>query len=191
MTTTQFYLQPVSLQQAQQIYEQHMTRDFPPAELKPFAMIRQGMQQGSYDFLALYRADDTLMGYAVLVAEPGQPAALLDYYAVLPQTRGGGVGAAGLQLLRQYYAAQKDSILIESEYPAEAPDPAAARRRIGFYQRHGFFLNDYEYYQPPMRAGQEKLPLFIMSTGAPLNRAQFERTRDELYARVYKYDAKG
>ena len=100
MTTTQFYLQPVSLQQAQQIYEQHMTRDFPPAELKPFAMIRQGMQQGSYDFLALYRTDDTLMGYAVLVAEPGQPAALLDYYAVLPQTRGSGVGAAGLQLLR-------------------------------------------------------------------------------------------
>ena len=58
-------------------------------------------------------------------------------------------------------------------------------------QRHGFFLNDYEYYQPPMRAGQEKLPLFVMSTGAPLNRAQFERTRDELYARVYKYGAKG
>ena len=31
----------------------------------------------------------------------------------------------------------------------------------------------------------------LESTGAPLNRAQFERTRDELYARVYKYGAKG
>ena len=42
-----------------------------------------------------------------------------------------------------------------------------------------------------MRAGQEKLPLLVMSTGAPLSRAQFEKTRGELYARVYKYDVKG
>ena len=108
----------------------------------------------------------------------------IEHLAVDPARRNGGVGGRFL-----------DAVIAESEQPAvlevELPETNIARRRIGFYQRHGFFLNDYEYYQPPMRAGQEKLPLFIMSTGAPLNRAQFERTRDELYARVYKYDAKG
>lgn len=108
----------------------------------------------------------------------------IEHLAVDPARRNGGVGGRFL-----------DAVITESERPAvlevELPETDIARRRIGFYQRHGFFLNDYEYYQPPMRAGQEKLPLLVMSTGAPLSRAQFEKTRGELYARVYKYDVKG
>ena len=62
---------------------------------------------------------------------------LLDYFAVLPQYRGSGVGTAVLKELAAYYAPRKQSLIIECEHPAEAPEPAVARRRIGFYLRAG------------------------------------------------------
>ena len=137
MNSEHFFLQAVSPKIAEEIYNRYMVADFPPAERKPLAMILQGMQAGNYEFLGLYAADQTLAGYAVLVTGREQAAALLDYYAVLPQNRCGGVGKTGLALLRQHYAGRLDNILIESEYPAEAPDPALAERRLGFYARAG------------------------------------------------------
>lgn len=129
-------LEPVSTQDAAEIYEEYMISDFPPSERKPFAMIRQGMETGEYEFLAL-RDTFGLAGYAVLVLEQGRKAALLDYYAVVPQRRCSGTGALGLSLLRKYYAQRLDNILIESEHPDEAPNPALAGRRLGFYERAG------------------------------------------------------
>ncbi len=136
MQNTICRLRPVLPEEAAVIYEQHMVRDFPDSERKPFAMIREGMERGTYDFLALQNGQG-LAGYAALVAEPEQSAILLDYYAVLPTLRGSGAGTAGLALLRQYYAGKRDNILIESEHPDEAPDSALAERRLGFYTRAG------------------------------------------------------
>ncbi len=108
----------------------------------------------------------------------------IEHLAVDPALRNGGVGGRFL-----------DAVIAESNRPAvlevEPPETDIARRRIGFYQRHGFFLNDYEYYQLPLRAGNERLPLLVMTTGAPLSRSEFETTRDEIYARVYKGGVKG
>ena len=42
-----------------------------------------------------------------------------------------------LKELAAYYAPRKQSLIIECEHPAEAPEPAVARRRIGFYLRAG------------------------------------------------------
>lgn len=108
----------------------------------------------------------------------------IEHLAVDPSQRNGGVGG---RFLDDVIAACKMPAVLE----VEPPETEMARRRIGFYQRHGFFLNDYEYYQPPMRAGQEKLPLLLMTTGAPLNRGEFEALRRDIYARVYKADARG
>ena len=47
------------------------------------------------------------------------------------------VGTAVLKELAAYYAPRKQSLIIECEHPAEAPEPAVARRRIGFYLRAG------------------------------------------------------
>ena len=76
------------------------------------------------------------MGKAVNQAK-AQRTALLDYFAVRCDLRGSGVGTAALQLIRDYYALRVQDLLLECEHPAEAPDPAVARRRIGFYLRAG------------------------------------------------------
>lgn len=121
---------------AREIYETRMVEDFPPDELKPFRSIEQAIRAGLYEPLAFFR-DGALAAYAFQVAVPGCRSALLDYFAVLPALRGGGVGTEALRDLAAWYAPRLADLIIECEHPAEAPDPAAARRRIGFYLRAG------------------------------------------------------
>lgn len=158
-----------------------MARSFPEDEYRTREGQRALLDDPAYRLYGLRDGD----GVSALCAAWALTDTLfIEHLAVDPALRNGGVGGRFL-----------DAVIAESNRPVvlevEPPETEIARRRIGFYQRHGFFLNDYEYYQPPMRAGQEKLPLLVMTTGAPLSRAQFEKTRDELYARVYKYDVKG
>ena len=103
----------------------------------------------------------------------------IEHLAVDPARRNGGLGGRFL-----------DEVIAEAKRPAvlevEPPEDDISRRRIGFYQRHGFSLNDYDYLQLPLRAGQSPKPLLIMTTGGAISRAEFEALRNEIYARVYR-----
>ena len=118
------------------LYDTAMRRDFPAEELKPFAAMDARLQDGSYEPLQFYQQGKPA-AYAMLLVPPGCPCALLDYFAVEPRLRGAGAGTAALHTLAEHYALRRDCLLIECEHPAEAPDPAAARRRIAFYLRAG------------------------------------------------------
>ena len=61
----------------------------------------------------------------------------MDYFAVRSDLRGSGIGTRALHLLQAHYAPRLAALLLECEHPAEAPDAAIARRRIGFYLRAG------------------------------------------------------
>lgn len=122
--------------EAEQIYHTHMERDFPPSELKPFSSVQDMMHRGMYEPLALYE-DGQLAAYAWQTVLPDCPGALLDYFAVLPDRRGGGVGTRALHALVGYYTPRKQTLILECEHPAFAPDPAVAKRRVGFYLRAG------------------------------------------------------
>ena len=45
----------------------------------------------------------------------------------------------------------------------EPPEDELTRRRIGFYERNGFVLNDYDYVQPSLGEGKDPVPLRIMT----------------------------
>ena len=124
----------------EELYHTALPRDFPAAECKPFAEIRRLLEAGVYEPLLLTDDAGARLAYAWQVVLPGQRTALLDYFAVRCDLRGSGVGTAALQLIRDYYALRVQDLLLECEHPAEAPDPAVARRRIGFYLRAGACL---------------------------------------------------
>ena len=107
---------------ARQLYESRMARDFPPGELKPFAAMEELLAAGLYEPLTF--TDDA-------------GAVLVDYFAVRSDLRGSGIGTRALHLLQAHYAPRLATLLLECEHPAEAPDAAIARRRIGFYLRAG------------------------------------------------------
>lgn len=94
----------LNVEQAQSIYRSQMVRDFPESELKPFASVQGMMTRGLYEPLAFYDEAGALMAYAWQAVLPQCRNVLLDYFAVLPQYRGSGVGTAVLKELAAYYA---------------------------------------------------------------------------------------
>lgn len=130
-------LRLMGAEEARRVYDAYMVKDFPDDELKPFSAIEGMLAAGIYEPLGIFDEDGCLCAYAWQTVLPGCQSALIDYFAALPDRRGSGVGTAALAALARYYAPRKAALLIECEHPAEAPDAAAARRRIGFYLRAG------------------------------------------------------
>lgn len=116
-------------------YNEHLKRDFPDSELKPWWIMLEHLDRGMYDLLAAFDGD-RLVGYAWQFCPP-QGAILIDYLAIVPELRGQGWGTALLDALRQYYAPTGQMLVLESEHPEEAPDPEEAKRRLAFYFRAG------------------------------------------------------
>ena len=126
----------LDMQQAAQIYTQYMAQDFPPDELKPFAMIEAASARGEYECLGCF-AGASLCGYAYLLRQ-GQDY-LLDYFAVRADLRGSGYGSRILCMLQAQYA-DAAAFLIESEnpdYAADAEARSARQRRLRFYLHAG------------------------------------------------------
>lgn len=121
------------------LYQQSLSRDFPPSELKMLSAILSMYRQGIYDVLGAYR-NECFVGYALLYCPRGKRLALLDYLAVEPAYRNQGIGSDLLKQLRSYYAEYNDVLLIECERPKAAPDEQEARKRIRFYTNAGAFL---------------------------------------------------
>ena len=77
-------------------------------------------------------------------------------------------------------------IILEVEPPTEE----IAVRRVRFYERNGFFFNDYPYIQPSMGEGRKETPLFLMSTERKIDEEEYRMIRNTLYTKVYgKKDA--
>lgn len=105
----------------------------------------------------------------------------VEHFAVLPRMRGSGVGGWAIDRM-------KDGglpVVLEVEPPATE----MARRRIGFYERHGLRLSARDYRQPPYRAGEEWLPLRLMSTHPDFLAHRFGHVRDAIHRRVYGVEA--
>ena len=107
---------------------------FPKVERKPFWLMMKKSKVGEMEILAIKDGEDFL---GLMITIPRENAVLLDYFAVIPEKRGGGIGAEALKLLENYYPGK--TIVIEIETPNEsAPNNNERIRRNAFYQRYGF-----------------------------------------------------
>ena len=102
----------------------------------------------------------------------------IEHFAVKKEFRGSGYGT---EMLNELLKDDNRKIILE----VEPPEDEIAQRRIGFYQRNGFFLNPYAYVQPPYEDGQNPLTLLLMSFPNPLTREAFDETEKMIYKFVY------
>lgn len=124
------------------IYDTYMKLDFPADELKPLSHILKSVEEGYGFSLGLYE-EEGLAGYAVFILCEETKCALLDYFAILSDRRGEGLGHRAFLLFNTYFKENLplvEGLYIESERIAAAKNEKqrlTRERRIAFYQSCG------------------------------------------------------
>ena len=124
------------------LYNAEIVDDFPRAELKPLRAMLRLMDMRQYDPLLITDDDGNALGYALVWLPRVRDGGLLEYLGVLRGKRNNGLGTQALPLLLERYG----QIFGEVEAPT-SDDPSEnelRRHRIGFYERNGFRVLDYE-----------------------------------------------
>ena len=168
------------------IYNERMAFDFPFAEIKPFSLIQELYQEGSY-YPFWYLIDGKPVAYTLVVAFPHLKVGILDYFAVYPSYRGHGLGSQILQELKKEIMFL-DGILLEVEDPLCAPmeDIKHQEHRIMFYLRSGVQHTFYG-----CRA--EDVPYQLLYMPAKKRQISKDEIKDYMliyYQRFFAYDMK-
>lgn len=155
--------------------EQLLQEAFPIEERPLFATIQK--RDKDIYHLCVTENDGTMIG--ILAYWTFDKVLYVEHFAVCEELRNKGLGG---NVLDKFLSLQPEGTQVVLE--AELPDNALAKRRIGFYQRHGFTANTFDYLQPPYHCGGELLPMVLMSI-IPLGKKDFEKIRETLYNKVY------
>lgn len=152
---------------------------FPVTELRTKQKQKELLQDPLYRLYAIQ--NETLEDVGVLAFwELGQDWIYMEHFAISPEKRNGGFGGFVLDsFLNQI---QKNAVL-----EVEVPEDTLTKRRVAFYERHGFYFNPYPYLQPPMREGQSTLPLRLMTRPTKIDVDTYERYRLCIHQKVYRF----
>ena len=126
----------------------------------------------------LYRADGNAR--AILVFWDFGRCRYVEYFALAPEARGGGLGS---RLLREFLAESAVPVVLE----IEPPEDETTTRRLRFYERLGFARDAREHFHPPYRAGFGRQRLVVLNSGGkPLAADARERFERELETRAMR-----
>jgi GNAT superfamily N-acetyltransferase len=126
----------LTIEEIREVYEKYLYYDFPDDERKPLSRIEQSIREGRYLCVGAFGEDDAFLAYAFFVFT-GE-ICLLDYYAVVPEMRGKGVGSAFLKEAVNHAGFGTNIIEIEDPEAGDSDEEKKAReRRLGFYLNAG------------------------------------------------------
>lgn len=148
---------------------------FPEEERRPVADFRDNVERGgAFSLLAAYD-DRAFVGFVTYWDFPSYR--YVEHFAITPDSRGRGYGGLIVEEIKRAGL----PVLLE----VEPPVTEQARRRVRFYERHGFMLSDLPYAQPTYRPGGEEIPMCLMAANAeslwPLGSETLVFIRREVY----------
>ena len=154
-----------------------MEQSFPSDEYRPYEEQRALLSRHNYQILVdREQVSGRIRGFLALWTF--SEFLFVEHFAVDAAFRNQGIGA---RMLHELIERTQKLLCLE----VELPDTELAARRIAFYQRAGFALNKYPYWQPPISMGRQAVPLRIMTAPTPVSKAQFENIQALLYKEVY------
>ena len=139
------------------LIERTYTESFPEVERRDFSLVR------NVGFITGWLFD----GYTYV-----------EHFAIDPAARNGGIGA---EAMKQFLVFCGTPVVLEVEMPTDE----MSKRRIGFYERLGFKLDNQVYHQPPYREGGEWLEMRLMTYGDVDLEHSFELVKNCLHKNVY------
>jgi len=136
-------IRPLAIPEVRQVYNEYLTADFSADERRPLVMIERAMDKKLYTCWAAFE-EDRIQAYAFLEVLPakegGGPRYLFDYFAVVKEFRGSGVGSRFMRRLLRESLKDASCALVEIDNPAYALDEAEREireRRRSFYIKNG------------------------------------------------------
>jgi ribosomal protein S18 acetylase RimI-like enzyme len=148
---------------------------FPEDERRSLSQQMMLMESPMYSFKYLFDCQE-LAGFLTYWKLDGF--VYIDHFAISRILRGKGLGE---KALADFLLNQNQDVVLE----VEKPENETAKKRIAFYERLGFFLNEYDYLQPAFSDNKRAVPLLIMSRPSSLSRKGFEKIKEILYRDVY------
>ena len=159
-----------------------MEEAFPACERRTFEHHKKVMKNPLYHFEMLYEKSEIVgfLGYWEL-----GDWLYAEHLAMYKDKRGNGIGGNALSSLTQ-----KGRTVLDVQIPPAASEELIENRRIRRYERLGFVLQPYAYYQPAYDGIGEKVPLALMaSNGGILSQEDFAEVRNAIYRVVHGVDA--
>ncbi len=159
-----------------------MEESFPIDEYRPYEDQKNLLKNDNYCIYALQDNDNQNIK-AFITLWRFDDFAFIEHFAVDAKYRGGGIGSS---LLQEVIKSLKCRVCLEVEPPIDA----LCKKRIKFYKKNGFHLNDYSYIQPPVSKGRKELQLLIMTSHSKVLKNDFENLKRVLYKHVYNIELK-
>lgn len=154
-----------------------MEQSFPTDERRPYGEQKELLDKSEYSIYITEQKN------AFIGVWEFDKLVFIEHFAVSKDSRNTGIGG---KMLSEFLNSQEKVVCLEVELPLTD----IAKRRIGFYERNGLFLNEYEYFQPPISKGKNKVPLMIMTSKSKVGEDVFNKIKDTLYKEVYRYEEK-
>ena len=154
-----------------------MQVSFPKEEFRDYEGQKKLLDNPKYSIVSRFAGNDKLIGFISFWSLNGFN--FIEHFAVNPSQRGQGTGS---KMLKEFIKESDKPVVLEVELPGNE----MAERRIGFYERNGFLLNTFDYYQKPLRAESSEMKLYLMSYPKKLSNKEFEQVKNEIYDNVYK-----
>lgn len=172
--------QPIRTQDVEyyQFVENLLVTAFPPEEYRELSEWRKYTDHNDRFYNNMIFDGDTPVG--LITYWDFDSFYYVEHFAIDPALRNGGYGKKTLDTLCKQLSRP---IVLEVEMPLEE----MAQRRINFYQRQGFILWEKEYKQPPYKAGDDFLPMYLMVRGDLQCEQDFESIKNRIHKEVYNY----
>lgn len=156
-----------------------MEESFPRDEHRPYDEQKELLRDPHY---RIYVIDDKNGKIKSFVAVwQFEKFVYVEHLATSREFRNCGLGGVILDELNNLFDCK---ICLE----VEPPTTDLTKRRIAFYERNGFYLNEYPYVQPPISKGRSEVNLLIMSSDGNITKDEFDGVKTTLYKYVYKVE---
>lgn len=163
-----------------QFIEELMKTAFPHKERRDSLHQQKLVEQNSRFYNNIILDNSTPIG--ILTYWDLETFIFIEHFAIDYHYRNKGYGSKALSNLLNHL---QRPIILE----AEKPTSELSSRRINFYKRQGFIVQDFPYLQPPYREGDEWFPLLLMSYGFTDIEIDYTNIRNSIYREVYKKEA--
>lgn len=169
-------MEKISIKQFHQAYAL-LEKAFIPAELRPHDKMLSLFKKDMFSLYGHY-LNQQLAG--VMLIWKLKNFVFLENFAVASSLRGQGIGTKMLKDMQTHYP---DKLII---LEVENPNDELSKRRIQFYQRNGYILNQFHYIQPALRENAPKIDLMLMSFQKAINISEFDHIKKEIFQIVYQ-----